>query len=95
MVEQRLSKSETERAELHALEQSLKEQVDKLKIDSEAAIRTKEDELEQMKREVKRQEESFQLKVQQIEGSSAQSQRKLKEVESEHEKEKALMDQKI
>lgn len=59
----RLQKSETQRSELEALEQSLKDQVDQLKIDSESSLRTKEEELEQLKKEMKRETENAQLKI--------------------------------
>jgi hypothetical protein len=52
----------------------------------------KEDEFDQLRKEMKRETENTQLRIQNIEGSSAQSMRRLKEVESEHEKEKALLD---
>jgi hypothetical protein len=77
---------------LQALGQSLKEELDQLKISSESVIRMKEDEFDQLRKEMKRETENTQLRIQNIEGSSAQSMRRLKEVESEHEKEKALLD---
>lgn len=77
------------------MEQSLKEQVDRLRIDAQAINKSKDDEVDSLKREAKRQEETFLSKLQSVEGTSTQNQRKLKEVVSEHEKEKALMDQKI
>jgi len=44
------------------------------------------------KRELKRQEEAFQQKLENVEGQAQGSVRRLRETESEHEKEKALVD---
>lgn len=67
IIEHRLHRSETENAELQAMEQSLKEQVQKQTIDSESALRIKEDELDNLKKDLKRVENSYQLKMQAVE----------------------------
>ena len=95
-VSQRKTTSlESEKAELTALTQSLKEQVQNLRSERERVEKELRESQKQIKLDMSRQLEQATSKTGQFEESMKELERRLFQAESEHQQEKALLQQKI
>ena len=93
--QRKLTGLESEKAELSALSQSLKEQVQHLRTERERVEKELREAQKQVKQDLNRQLEEASSKTGQFEESMKELERRLFQAESEHQQEKALLQQKI
>ena len=91
-LEAKVRQFETEKAELSAKEQAMRESYQQLQKDKEANERSLNERLDEEKKSSQRMVEEYKLKMHQSEESQKEMQRHVMSSESEFDKQKALLD---
>lgn len=90
--ESKIRSSEVEKAELSAIEQSLRENLDRLQQEKISVEKELEGKMQHEKSELLREIGEYKNKLQSTESHASDMQRKVMSVESENEKDKALLE---
>jgi hypothetical protein len=90
--ESKLRASEVEKAELSAIEQSLRENLERLQQEKTSVEREMSEKLDRSKKDMAREVEEYKQKLHNQEAVANDLQRKVFSTESENEKEKALLE---